>query len=197
MSTLSAEAGFFLLLPETWITVVRSGALWGVLVSNDVACRDGGFRTLLGDESNFAAGKGTAALFMGEYQHSLDSKGRLIVPARFREGLGETFIVTRGLDHCLFAYPMSEWSIIEEKLKSLPLTQSDARALSASFQVQRSAKWTSKEELRCRPICGSMGNWKKTSFQLRGFQLEWNSEPGSVGNVHEASSESLTLSPRK
>lgn len=70
---------------------------------------------------------------MGEYQHSLDSKGRLIVPARFREGLGETFIVTRGLDHCLFAYPMSEWSIIEEKLKSLPLTQSDARAFVRFF----------------------------------------------------------------
>ncbi len=73
------------------------------------------------------------ALFLGEYQHSLDSKGRLIVPARFREGLGETFIVTRGLDHCLFAYPMSEWKLIEEKLKSLPLTQSDARAFVRFF----------------------------------------------------------------
>ena len=73
------------------------------------------------------------ALFLGEYQHSLDSKGSRIVPARFREGLGETFIVTRGLDHCLFAYPMSEWKLIEEKLKSLPLTQSDARAFVRFF----------------------------------------------------------------
>lgn len=73
------------------------------------------------------------ALFMGEYQHSLDSKGRLIVPARFREGLGDTFIVTRGLDHCLFAYPMPEWNHVEEKLKSLPLTQSDARAFVRFF----------------------------------------------------------------
>lgn len=73
------------------------------------------------------------ALFLGEYQHSLDSKGRLIVPARFREGLGETFIVTRGLDRCLFAYPMAEWKLIEEKLRSLPLTQSDARAFVRFF----------------------------------------------------------------
>ena len=66
-------------------------------------------------------------MFMGEWQHTLDSKGRLIIPAKFREQLGERFIVTRGLDHCLFVYPPSEWSILEEKLKSLPLTQGDAR----------------------------------------------------------------------
>lgn len=66
-------------------------------------------------------------MFMGEYQHTLDTKGRLIIPARFREELGEKFVVTRGLDNCLFVYPLSEWSILEEKLKSLPLTKADAR----------------------------------------------------------------------
>lgn len=66
-------------------------------------------------------------MFMGEYQHSLDSKGRLIIPAKFREELGDNFIVTRGLDHCLFVYPKSEWDILVQKLKSLPLTRSDAR----------------------------------------------------------------------
>lgn len=66
-------------------------------------------------------------MFMGEYQHSLDSKGRLIIPAKFREELGDSFIVTRGLDHCLFVYPKSEWDILVQKLKSLPLTRSDAR----------------------------------------------------------------------
>ena len=70
---------------------------------------------------------------MGEYHHTLDAKGRLIVPARFREGLGDTFIVTRGLDHCLFAYPMSEWRDIEEKLRSLPLTKADARSFVRFF----------------------------------------------------------------
>ncbi|WP_313526179.1 division/cell wall cluster transcriptional repressor MraZ [Anaerotignum sp.] len=66
-------------------------------------------------------------MFLGEFQHSIDSKGRLIVPAKFREGLGEHFVVTKGLDNCLFAYPQSEWAIFEEKLKQLPLTSSGAR----------------------------------------------------------------------
>lgn len=64
---------------------------------------------------------------MGEYQHSIDAKGRLIVPAKFREGLGEHFVVTKGLDNCLFAYPQSEWKAFEQKLSRLPLTSTDAR----------------------------------------------------------------------
>lgn len=72
-------------------------------------------------------------MFLGEYQHTLDSKGRLIVPAKFREGLGETFIVTRGLDHCLFVYPMDEWKSLEEKLRTLPLTKADARSFVRFF----------------------------------------------------------------
>jgi len=72
-------------------------------------------------------GVGETTVFMGEWQHTLDSKGRLIIPAKFREQLGERFVVTRGLDHCLFVYPLIEWAILEEKLKSLPLTQGDAR----------------------------------------------------------------------
>lgn len=66
-------------------------------------------------------------MFMGEYQHSIDNKGRLIVPAKFREELGETFVVTKGLDSCLFVYPYSEWKIFEDKLNSLPITNSNAR----------------------------------------------------------------------
>ncbi|MGP7817610.1 division/cell wall cluster transcriptional repressor MraZ [Niallia sp. 01092] len=72
-------------------------------------------------------------MFMGEYHHNVDAKGRLIVPAKFREHLGETFILTRGLDQCLFGYPLSEWNIIEEKLKALPLTKKDARAFTRFF----------------------------------------------------------------
>jgi MraZ protein len=70
---------------------------------------------------------------MGEYQHSIDEKGRLIVPAKFREGLGSDFVVTRGLDHCLFVYPRKEWETLEAKLKSLPLTSADARAFVRFF----------------------------------------------------------------
>jgi len=65
---------------------------------------------------------------MGEYRHSLDSKARLIMPAKFREMLGESFVMTRGLDNCLFVYPQNEWKILEEKVKKLPLAKSEARA---------------------------------------------------------------------
>ena len=67
-------------------------------------------------------------LLMGEYQHTLDTKQRLIIPAKFRDQLGGQFVVTRGLDGCLFGYPMAEWRALEEKLKTLPLTKRDARA---------------------------------------------------------------------
>jgi len=70
---------------------------------------------------------------MGEYQHSVDAKGRLIVPAKFREALGEAFVVTRGLDNCLFGYPMNEWRKLEEKLKDLPMTKKDTRAFARFF----------------------------------------------------------------
>ncbi|NLM39172.1 MAG: division/cell wall cluster transcriptional repressor MraZ [Firmicutes bacterium] len=66
-------------------------------------------------------------MFMGEYQHTLDAKGRLIVPAKFREELGAGAVLTRGLDHCLFLFPMDEWRLLEEKLKTLPLTKAGAR----------------------------------------------------------------------
>lgn len=70
---------------------------------------------------------------MGEYQHTIDIKGRMIVPAKFREELGSQFVVTRGLDKCLFIYPMEEWNEVEEKLKKLPLTKKDARAFTRFF----------------------------------------------------------------
>src|SRR5690625_149000 len=72
-------------------------------------------------------------MFMGEYQHNIDTKGRMIVPAKFREGLGESFVLTRGLDQCLFAYPMDEWKALEDKLKQLPLTKKDARTFTRFF----------------------------------------------------------------
>ena len=64
---------------------------------------------------------------MGEYNHTIDAKGRLIIPSKFREMLGDEFVVTKGLDGCLFVYDNNEWSAFEEKLKSLPLTNKDAR----------------------------------------------------------------------
>lgn len=70
---------------------------------------------------------------MGEFQHAIDEKGRLIIPARFREALGERFIATKGLDNCLFVYPLNEWATLEARLKSLPFTQADSRAFVRFF----------------------------------------------------------------
>ncbi|NDI33675.1 division/cell wall cluster transcriptional repressor MraZ [Chengkuizengella sediminis] len=72
-------------------------------------------------------------MFMGEYQHNIDEKGRVIVPSKFRDALGSTFIMTRGLDQCLFIYPSEEWGVLEKKLKALPLMKSDARAFTRFF----------------------------------------------------------------
>ncbi|MTI95038.1 MAG: division/cell wall cluster transcriptional repressor MraZ [Firmicutes bacterium] len=69
-------------------------------------------------------------MFLGEYQHSIDDKGRLIMPARFREQLGEKFIITRGLDGCLFVYEQSEWSKLAQEVRDLPLAKKDARTFS-------------------------------------------------------------------
>lgn len=66
-------------------------------------------------------------MLVGQYNHNVDDKGRLSVPAKFREELGMSFIVTKGLDNCLFAYSKEEWAKFEEKLKSLPLTNPNAR----------------------------------------------------------------------
>ena len=67
------------------------------------------------------------SMFMGEYRHTVDSKGRLIIPAKFRELLGAEFVVTRGLDGCLFVYHMDSWGEYVEELKKLPLTDRNAR----------------------------------------------------------------------
>ena len=72
-------------------------------------------------------------MFMGEYNHSIDAKGRLIVPAKFREQLGETFVCTKGLDGCLFVYSQEEWKRIEEGLREKPLTSKDARSFMRFF----------------------------------------------------------------
>jgi len=66
-------------------------------------------------------------MFMSEYSHSVDPKGRLIVPAKFREDLGETFVVSKGMDGCLFVYANEDWKAFEQKLTSLPLINKEAR----------------------------------------------------------------------
>ena len=76
---------------------------------------------------------GAKVMLMGEYNHTIDAKGRLIVPAKFREILGDEFVVTKGLDNCLFVYPNDEWPKFEEKLQTLPLTNKNARQFTRFF----------------------------------------------------------------
>ncbi|MDT2773233.1 division/cell wall cluster transcriptional repressor MraZ [Enterococcus durans] len=72
-------------------------------------------------------------MLMGEYRHNIDTKGRMIVPSKLREELGEEFVLTRGLDGCLFGYPMSEWQNLESKLNEMPLAKKDARTFVRFF----------------------------------------------------------------
>ena len=72
-------------------------------------------------------------VLLGEYRHNVDVKGRVSVPSKFRDDLGQSFVVTKGLDNCLFMYSKAEWETFEEKLKQLPLTNADARTFIRFF----------------------------------------------------------------
>jgi MraZ protein len=70
---------------------------------------------------------------MGEHRHSIDDKNRLVIPSSYRDSLGSSFIITRGLEKCLYIYTESEWQKIVDKLASLPFTKKDARTFIRSF----------------------------------------------------------------
>ena len=72
-------------------------------------------------------------MFMGEYHHSIDDKGRIIMPSKFRYDLGETFVITRGIDSCLFVYPKETWNRLTEKLNELSFTKKDVRSFQRFF----------------------------------------------------------------
>lgn len=72
-------------------------------------------------------------MLSGEYNHSIDAKGRLIIPSKIRESLGENFVITKGMDGCLFLFPENKWEEFEAKLNTLPLTNKNARAMKRFF----------------------------------------------------------------
>lgn len=72
-------------------------------------------------------------MLIGEYHHNIDEKGRLIIPSKFRDEIGKDFIVTRGLDGCLFIYSRAQWDKIVAKLQTLPFTKKDARTFNRFF----------------------------------------------------------------
>jgi len=69
-------------------------------------------------------------MFIGEYRHTIDTKKRLALPAKFRKELGKTVVITRGFENCLVVYPQKEWKIMSDKLGKLPVSQADARGFS-------------------------------------------------------------------
>ena len=71
-------------------------------------------------------------MFMGEYHHNIDEKGRIVIPGKFREHIHE-LVITRGLEKCLYLYPRSEWEKVVNKLNTLPFTKKDARTFIRSF----------------------------------------------------------------
>lgn len=116
---------------------------------------------------------------MGEYSHSLDTKGRLIMPAKLRQDIGEKFILTKGLDGCLFAFSQTEWLNFEEKLKSLPLSDKNARNFVRFFlsgatecEIDKQGRFLIPTNLRIA------GNLEKEAIIIGvGTRLEiWNKE---------------------
>ena len=118
-------------------------------------------------------------MLMGEYSHSLDTKGRLIMPAKLRQDIGEKFILTKGLDGCLFAFSQTEWLNFEEKLKSLPLSDKNARNFVRFFlsgatecEIDKQGRFLIPTNLRIA------GNLEKEAIIIGvGKRLEiWNKE---------------------
>ena len=72
-------------------------------------------------------------MLIGEYHHNIDEKGRLIIPSKYREEIGSSFVVTKGLDGCLYVYSLVEWEKITAKLKTLPFTKKSARTFTRFF----------------------------------------------------------------
>ena len=100
-------------------------------------------------------------MLMGEYQHTIDVKGRLFMPAKLRETLGGSFIISKGLDGCLFVYDKDEWHKLELKLNALPMTNKNART--AGFSSAAQPKWnvTSRGVYCFRQACVLLPGLKK------------------------------------
>ena len=113
-------------------------------------------------------------MLIGEYEHTLDVKGRLIMPSKLREDIGENFIITKGLDGCLFGFSLNEWAHFEEKLKSLPLTNKNARDFVRFFlsgavnsEIDKQGRFLVASNLR---VCinGERGrnNWCRNTYRI-------------------------------
>ena len=120
--------------------------------------------------------------YKGEYSHSIDAKGRLIIPSKFREILGDQFVVTKGFDGCLFVFDQEGWDAFEEKLRSLPMDIPGARQLSRFFmagaddvevdkqgRILLKANWLQHAGIEKEAVVAGVGNrveiWSKTKWE--------------------------------
>lgn len=102
-----------------WEIVVESGVKWGKKPR-----RIGNY---------LSGGEGQGSMFLGQYQYTIDDKGRITIPSRFRDELLGGLVITRGLDRCLSLYPMGVWKEIADKVNALPITSPQGRALRRLF----------------------------------------------------------------
>ena len=132
-------------------------------------------------------------MFMGEFHHNIDDKGRLILPAKFREELGDSFIITRGLEDCLFIYSMNEWQKITCKLNNLPFTKKDARSFMRFFLSGATATEFDKQgRINITSPLISYADLKKECVIIGvGDRIEvWSSEKWS--NFYDINKEKMT-----
>lgn len=127
-------------------------------------------------------------MFKGEYNHTIDAKGRLIMPSKFRERLSGEFVVTKGLDGCLFVYPDEEWSEFEKKLRSLPLTDPNARKFNRFFLAGATACEIDKQGRILLPavLREFAGLEKEVVLAGIGSRVEiWNKEAWDKANTYD------------
>ena len=127
-------------------------------------------------------------MLIGEYEHSLDTKGRLIMPSKLREDMGDKFVITKGLDGCLFGFSQSEWENFETKIKTLPLTNKNARDFVRFFlsgamecELDKQGRFLIPNNLR------TVANLEKESVVVGvGTRIEiWNKEKWTAYNSEE------------
>ena len=127
-------------------------------------------------------------MFIGEYNHTIDTKGRLIIPAKLREGLGDRFVVTKGLDGCLSIYAMDEWHALEEKIHAFPLTNPSARKFSrfilagaAECELDKMGRILLPQVLR-----QAAGLQKEVALIGVGSRIEiWDKEKWTAANTYD------------
>ena len=137
-----------------------------------------------------AMGEKVSFMLKGEYSHNIDAKGRLIIPAKFRDDLGENFVITKGMENCLYVYPEDEWNDFEKKLNALPTT-TDKKARAFAYLIPSVLRTYAK--LDKEVVFVGMGKraeiWDKARWDEKNAEVELNIE--EIASDMEASGFSI------